>query len=56
MQGGTTSQLSLRHVDAVDPENVASPRLRAATLARRVVGEGRDRALPLLGRARAARR
>ena len=54
--GATTVALSLRHVDAVDPQDVASPRLRAATLARRVVGESRDRALPLLGRARAARR
>ena len=56
VQGGTTVALGLRHVDAVDPESVAPPRLRAATLARRVVGESRDRALPLLGRARAARR
>jgi hypothetical protein len=53
---GTTVALSLRHVDAVDPHHVPQPRLRAATLARRVVGEGRDRALPLLGRARAVRR
>jgi hypothetical protein len=49
---GARVALGLHHVDAVDPEQVPAPRLGALTLARRVVGEGRDRALPLLRLAR----
>jgi hypothetical protein len=50
--GGSRVALRLHHLDAVDPATVAAPRLGAMTLARRVVGEGRDRALPLLRIAR----
>jgi hypothetical protein len=52
VQAGATVEVRLRRVDAVDPEQVPAPRLRPATLVRRVVGESRDRALPLLRLAR----
>jgi hypothetical protein len=49
---GATLDLRLEHVGAIDPQAVPAPRLGPLALARRVVGEGRDRVQPFLGRAR----
>jgi hypothetical protein len=56
VEAGATVELALRHAQAVDPVGVRAPRVGPLVLARRVVGESRDRALPLLGRAGLARR
>jgi hypothetical protein len=53
--GGTTLEIELRNARAVHPYAVAAPRPRPLAVARRLAGETRDRALPLLGRARLAR-
>jgi hypothetical protein len=49
---GSTIELRLRTRDLVDFETVPAPRREPIALARRVLGEGRDRLLPLLNRAR----
>jgi hypothetical protein len=49
---GTTVELALRACNQVDPATVPSPRRQPMALARRALGEGRDRLLPLLSRAR----
>ena len=49
---GTTLELRLSAVDEVDPASVAAPRRQPLALARRTLGEGRDRLLPLLERVR----
>jgi hypothetical protein len=64
-EGGPAAPIDARHSgavdivltrrDAVEPRAVHAPRLRPLTLARRVAGEGRDRALPLVERTRRTR-
>jgi hypothetical protein len=49
---GSTVELRLQARDLVDVETVPAPRRQPIALARRVLGEGRDRLLPLLSRAR----
>lgn len=49
---GATVELELRAGNRVDIGTVPAPRFQAAALARRALGEGRDRLLPLLGRSR----
>jgi hypothetical protein len=49
---GTTVELALRAHNLVDPGTVPSPRRQPLALARRALGEGRDRLLPLVSRAR----
>ena len=49
---GDTVELRLRATDAVDPNAVPAPPRAPLALARRALGESRDRLLPLLSRAR----
>jgi hypothetical protein len=52
VEQGETVELRLRATDAVDPNSVPAPPRAPLALARRALGEGRDRLLPLLQRAR----
>jgi len=49
---GTTAELRLQSSDAVDVETVPPPPRQPLALARRALGEGRDRLLPLVDRLR----
>lgn len=49
---GTAVELRLHAVDSVDPQVILSPRRRPMAPLRRALGEGRDRLLPLVSRAR----
>jgi hypothetical protein len=55
VEPGATVELALRHTAAVDARDARAPRPGPMVLARRVVGESRDRALPLIARLRSAR-
>ncbi len=48
---GATAELALRASNQVDPATVPSPRRQPLALARRALGEGRDRLLPFVSRA-----
>jgi hypothetical protein len=50
--GGGRVEIELRAVDRVDPASVAGPGPQPLAVARRLLGEGRDRLLPLLARGR----
>lgn len=52
VEAGTCVELRLRATNAVDPDSVPAPPRAPLALARRTLGEGRDRLLPLLQRAR----
>jgi len=52
VEAGTSVELRLRATGAVDPDSVPAPPRAPLALARRTLGEGRDRLLPLLQRAR----
>jgi hypothetical protein len=47
---GEVIELGLRRADAVDPDAVSPPARNLRAIARRLAGEGRDRALPLARR------
>ena len=49
---GSTVELRLQPRDLVDVATVPAPRRQPIALARRTLGEGRDRLLPLFSRAR----
>jgi hypothetical protein len=49
---GASVELKLHAANAVDPDAVPPPRRRPLALARRALGESRDRLLPLVGRGR----
>jgi hypothetical protein len=52
VEAGVSVELRLCAADAVDPDSVPAPPRAPLALARRTLGEGRDRLLPLLQRAR----
>jgi hypothetical protein len=52
VEPGSSLEITLTPVDAVDPQAVPAPRPRPIALARRLASEGRDRLQPLTGRPR----
>jgi hypothetical protein len=51
VEPGTSLEITLSPVDAIDPADVPSPRRRPLAVARRLASEGRDRLQPLATRA-----